>query len=528
MKKAYLIITFLVFASCISHASQVKSADLAGSWYPASKAQLESQIKSYLEVANPEKIDGQIVALIAPHAGYIYSGPVAAYGYKAVQGKGIKTVILIGFSHQKFFDGIAIYDRGSWRTPLGDIQIDEVLAKEIEKNPRVKFNPDLFKEENSVEMQIPFIQVALGKMGQSPSAFAKASADRSGTVPIFPKIVPIAFGTQNYEDAESLASTLANILKDKGGEGVLIVASTDLSHYHPYNDANSIDRHTINTLSRLKGKEFYDEGKLGICELCGLLPITTSLLVAEKLGYDKIKILKYANSGDITGDKSKVVGYVSAVVYKDEIASSPSAPRNDEEASRPRNDEITMLNEAQRKRLLEIARESIASYVRDGKRKTFTEKDPLLNQNMGAFVTLHEAGELRGCIGNMVGQGPLYKTVADMAVEAATGDPRFQKLSPKEIDKIKIEISVLSPLKKVGSADEIKIPGHGVIVRQGYRSGVYLPQVATETGWNKEEFLTSLCAHKAGIAPNAWKDPATEIYTFTAEVFGEEGKEHGK
>jgi AmmeMemoRadiSam system protein A len=232
------------------------------------------------------------------------------------------------------------------------------------------------------------------------------------------------------------------------------------------------------------------------------------LLVAEKLGYDKIKELKYANSGDITGDKSRVVGYLSAAIYKENS----------------KKEEKQMLNEAQKKRLLEIARESITSYVRDGKRKQFTESDPVLNKEMGAFVTLHEHGDLRGCIGNMVGSGRLYSTVADMAIEAATGDPRFPRLSPKEVDAIKIEISVLSPLQKVKSAEEIKIPGDGVIVRRGFRSGVYLPQVADETGWKREEFLTSLCAHKAGLAPDAWKDPETELYTFTAQVFQEGGK----
>jgi hypothetical protein len=230
--------------------------------------------------------------------------------------------------------------------------------------------------------------------------------------------------------------------------------------------------------------------------------------VAQILDYGKIKTLKYANSGDITDDKGRVVGYVSAVIYK-EIAGAK---------------EDNMLNGTQRKRLLTIARESIASYVKDGKRKQFTERDPVLNKPLGAFVTLHENGELRGCIGNMVGTGPLYQTIADMAIEAATGDPRFQKLSTGEVDKIDLEISVLSPLQKVKSPDEIKIPGHGVIVKKGFYSGVYLPQVATETGWTKEEFLTSLCAQKAGLSPDAWKDPATELYTFEAEVF-KEGEE---
>lgn len=487
------LIIIISLAAISSYAADVKSSDLAGSWYPASKLELEKQLKSYLDAAKPEKIDGRILAIIVPHAGYTYSGPVAAYGYKVMSDIGqekISTIIVLGFSHRKYFNGIAIMDKGSWRTPLGEIRIDGKIAKDImARDSRVKSDMDLFTEENSVEMQIPFIQMALKDV----------------------KIVPLVFGTQDYEDALGLSRTLAAIVKDR--PDVLIVASTDMSHYHSYADANSIDKHTIDTLDKLKAKEFYDEGRLGICELCGLMPVTTSLLVAENLGYDKIKTLKYANSGDITGDKSSVVGYVSEAIYKSSPQSMVHSPQKKEDER--------MLSEAQRKRLLQIARESITGFVKDGKRKSFTEKDPLLNQQMGAFVTLHESGELRGCIGNMVGSGPLYQTVAEMAVEAATGDPRFQRLSPGEIGKIDIEISVLSPLKRVKNIDEIKIPGHGVIVKRGFSSGVYLPQVADETGWSKEEFLTSLCAHKAGLSPDAWKDPNTEIYIFTAEVFGE-------
>jgi AmmeMemoRadiSam system protein A len=235
-----------------------------------------------------------------------------------------------------------------------------------------------------------------------------------------------------------------------------------------------------------------------------------------------VKVLKYANSGDTYGDKSKVVGYLSAVIYgTEQLATSHKPLATSDEQRTTKEGGPPMLNETQRKRLLQIARESLTSYVKDGKRKAFSEKDPVLNEDMGAFVTLHEGGELRGCIGNMVGQGPLYQTVADMAIEAATGDPRFPVLSPSEIDKVDIEVSVLSPLNKVSGPEEIKIPGHGVIVKRGFRSGVYLPQVATETGWSKEQFLTSLCASKAGLAPDAWKDPATEMFVFSAEVFGE-------
>ncbi|MDP2929681.1 MAG: AmmeMemoRadiSam system protein B [Candidatus Omnitrophota bacterium] len=531
-------VSFLGIVS--SHAAEVKNSDLAGSWYSASKTQLEDQLKGYLDAANPPELEGRILAIIVPHAGYIYSGPVAAYGYKVVQNKGINTIIVLGFSHRQYLDGVSVYGGDSWKTPLGEIAVNTAMAgKIISSNPRFRFQKELFDGENSVEMQIPFIQMALNKPSLRATEGSEAISKRGiASAASWPrndneiKIVPIAFGNQNYSDAYALATVLADLIKERSD--CLIVASTDLSHYYPYQDASSIDKRTIDTLGRLRAKEFYDEAKMGSCELCGLMPVTASLLVAQMLGYDKIKTLKYANSGDITGDKAKVVGYVSSVIYKEEIASAATF------GGEPRNDGIyplrhslndvaqevksNMLNDSQRKRLLQIARESITSLVKDGKRKTFVEKDAILNQSMGAFVTLHEAGELRGCIGNMVGQGPLYQTIADMAIEAATGDPRFQKLSVGEIDKIDIEISVLSPLQKVKNSDEIKIPGHGVIVKRGFNSGVYLPQVANETGWSKEEFLTSLCAHKARLAPDAWKDPTTEIYIFTAEVFGEGGK----
>lgn len=491
--KRLLFILFLLSTS-LAFAVDAKDADLAGSWYPGSKTELQAMLQGYLDKANPKKIDGQVFAIISPHAGYQFSAPIAAYGFKASENQSVKSVLIIGFSHRNFFDGISVYAKGSWRTPLGEIVIDESLAaKIIASNPRLCFEPGLFKEENSVEMQVPFVQMV----------FKNA------------KIIPIAFGTQNYNDAEILAQALAAALKDR--TDFLVIASTDLSHYHPYEEANAIDRRLISTLTAMKGKTLYDEAGVGLCELCGVMPVTATLLAAEKLGFDKIKILKYANSGDTSGDKGKVVGYLSAAVYKGPAASSQGP-------GTIKKEDMPMLNDIQKKRLLQIARESITSYVKDGKRKSFTEKDPVLNQTFGAFVTLHENGELRGCIGNMVGEGVLYQTVADMAIEAATGDPRFSTLSAKELDMIDIEISVLSPLKKITNPDDIKIPGHGVLVRCPTGGGVYLPQVAVECGWNKEEFMTSLCGQKAGIAPDAWKKPGTDVYVFTADVFGEKSK----
>jgi AmmeMemoRadiSam system protein A len=180
-----------------------------------------------------------------------------------------------------------------------------------------------------------------------------------------------------------------------------------------------------------------------------------------------------------------------------------------------------MLNNQQKTKLLEIARASINKYLETGKKMELSENDPVLKQEMGAFVTLNKAGELRGCIGNLVASQPLYLTVRDMAVEAAVDDPRFPQLTLSGLKDVEIEISVLSPLQRVDSAQSIELGKHGVLVRKGYQSGVFLPQVATETGWSKEEFLNNLCAHKAGIAADAWKDKDTQLYVFTAEILSE-------
>lgn len=179
------------------------------------------------------------------------------------------------------------------------------------------------------------------------------------------------------------------------------------------------------------------------------------------------------------------------------------------------------MDRQQRKKLLGIARASIETYLRNSRRLEITEKDALLSQKRGAFVTLREAGELRGCIGNLASDEPLYLTVRDMAIEAAVGDPRFPELGLDELLDIEIEISVLSPLERISDPLAIKMGTHGVLLRKGAASGVFLPQVASETGWSREEFLSNLCAHKAGINPDAWKDNLSEIYIFTAEVFSE-------
>ena len=183
--------------------------------------------------------------------------------------------------------------------------------------------------------------------------------------------------------------------------------------------------------------------------------------------------------------------------------------------------EDKILDSAQKRRLLEIARKTIQAYISTGKKPDFREDNKTLNEEMGAFVTLHKDGQLRGCIGNIIGRGPLYATVSDMAIQSATSDPRFKPVTEGEIDDIDIEISVLSPLERIYDPDKIVMGKHGVLIKSGFRSGVYLPQVATETGWTRDEFMDSLCMQKAGLPRDSWRTGGCEIHIFSAEVFGE-------
>lgn len=504
MKK--LIITALISLVCNTcNAEVMKNADLAGMWYPSNKTSLSSALDSYLNAARVEPIEGGIKAIIVPHAGLEYSGPVAAYAYKAVQGKKYTIVIILGFCHRKSFDGISVYKEGYFQTPLGPLEVDSQLASEIiSRNEKIIFNPEAFKEENSIELELPFIKKVL------PDS----------------KIVPIAFGSSDYSYCEMISEVLADIMGKRND--ILLIVSTDMSHYHPYDEARRIDSGSIELLKNFAGKEIYQRSIGGEQLFCGYMPVSSTLLACNKSGIDGITILKYANSGDITGDKRRVVGYVSAAIYP---AINPKKTKQNIEISvetyqeaqdnKEQRREGKMLNDAQRKRLLEIARDSIKTYLATGKIPKVMNDDIVLNREMGAFVTLHKKGQLRGCIGNIVGRGPLYMTVRDMAIESAIGDSRFHKVTLDELDSIDIEISVLSELEKVTDVNKIEMGVHGVIIRKGFASGVFLPQVATETGWSREEFMTNLCVHKAGLLPDAWKTGEADIYVFTAEVFGE-------
>ena len=479
VKKILTLLIASLSLNVSAFSEEVIRPAVAGSFYPAEGVILAAQVDKYLKEAVPPPIGGDIIALISPHAGYEYSGPVAAYGYKLISDKKFDTVVIIGISHHLAFDGVSILEKGFYETPLGKVPIDAEFANRLMRPKKgiIHFEPRAFEEEHSMEVQIPFLQRSLKDF----------------------KIVPLVMGKPDYPTCKALAKALASAIK-YGNKKALIVASTDLSHFYTYRDAITKDQVTLSEIMRLDAERFAVKVSEGECELCGSGPVLTALLAGKELGANRVKVLKYANSGDTAGDKSRVVGYGSVAIYREEE---------------------NMLNAAQKKRLMEIARKTMEAYVKEGKITEFKEEDPALLKVQGAFVTLRKSGELRGCIGNIIGQEPLYLTVRDMAIESSTRDPRFPAVTAAELKDIKIEISVLSEPKAVIKVEEIAMGTHGVILKQGFRSAVYLPQVATETGWTREEFLLNLC-HKAGLPPTAWKDKKTELLTFTAQVFEEE------
>jgi len=479
-----LTLGFQLLAFCCL-AENIKQPNVAGTFYPQDPADLSAMLDKMLSDVQSQPVKGQVFALIVPHAGYGFSGPTAAFGYNLVKGRPYKTVVIIAPSHYYAFSGISVYPNGFFRTPLGDIEVDrDFTAKLLGKNKAVYFEPKAFAKEHSLEVQLPFLQKVL------PQA----------------KIVPLVMGDCTLSDCRKFADLLRSAIGER--DDILLIVSSDMYHGYDYAEAEGFDRLTLSYLKEMDSEGLYYGLREGKLQLCGGLGAVTGLILAQEMGYNKLEVLAYTNSALVTGKKEKgtwTVGYSASVIYK---------PDKEGEGK-------MSLSIEQKKKLLSIARSSIQSYFDSKERPQLKESDPVLLAKSGAFVTLHKKGELRGCIGNMVGQEPLYLTIRDMAIAAAFEDPRFGPLRKSELADIEIEISVLSPLEKIDNPDKIKMGEHGVLLKRGFNSGVFLPQVACETGWSKEEFLANLCEHKAGLPADAWKDKSCQLYIFTADIFSE-------
>ncbi|MBU1936217.1 AmmeMemoRadiSam system protein B [bacterium] len=479
---------------------EVRPPAVAGKFYSDDAEQLRQAVNFFLEDAagTPEE---DPVAIIVPHAGYVFSGQIAADAFKQVEGKAFSTVIVLGTNHTSpAFRGASVWQRGAFRTPLGDVPIDEELAQKIASaDEDFAYRADVHAQEHSIEVELPFIQTVL------PGA----------------QIVPIVIGTSDFEFCKDLGNTIAELTRDKS---VLIVASSDLSHYPDYDDATVTDKRVLAAISTMEPREvknvISEEMSRGVPGLatcaCGEGPILTAMFAAKKLNAERATVISYANSGDTPlGEMDRVVGYGAVVLARGPKESDVSGL----EMAALEETEVPLSEEEQQK-LLALARESIDQYIRTGTAPLARPDDVKLYQKRGAFVTLKDHGRLRGCIGHMSEDRPLCQVVGAMALQAAFNDRRFRPVTPDEWKNLSIEISALTPYKKINGVDEIVIGRDGVLLRKRGHSAVFLPQVAPEQGWNLNDLLEHLCA-KAGLGNDCWKDDA-ELFIFQAEVFSEE------
>jgi len=444
----------------------------AGRFYPDDPEELRKMVGTLLRDASGLDVKGTIRGLVSPHAGYIYSGIVAAAGYRQIA-PSTRTVILIGPSHRFPLGGASIPSVTAYRTPLGDVRLSK-LAFRLQKLPIFGSVTEAHKMEHSLEVQLPFLQVML-------RAF---------------EIVPILV---NSADPKALAAALAPYIDND----TLIVASTDLSHYYPYERAVSLDR--ICT-SAITGAEF---SRMPLCEACGKQAVMTLMHIAEIKNWDA-KLIDYKNSGDTAGGRNNVVGYAS-IAFVDR-----------KEGSKKMKESMSIRD---KKALLRLARSAIeAKLVKDVKVER-PEPSLILKENRGCFVTLHKYGQLRGCIGTIEPICPLAECVEKNAQNAAFRDPRFPCLGAEELPEIDIEVSILSVPERLRFRDgddlkrQLRPNVHGVILSRGMHRSTFLPQVWEQLP-DKEQFLEHLCL-KGGMPANAWKDPATSVEVYQAEVFGE-------
>jgi len=490
MKRLLLIVLLAVVSMTprLFADDNLKKPNVSGQFYPGRPEELNRFIDEATAAANVPQ-DKKVQLLISPHAGYVYSGGVAAYGYKAIARNHYSTIVVIGPSHFHGFDGVAIWPKGKFETPLGTVDVDEEFSAQLmRKDPQVQNLPEAFSPEHSLEVQIPFLQKDFKDF----------------------KIVALLMGYPEFNTTQQLAAVLNDTVGKR--DDVLVLISTDLSHYHTYDVAVQMDKYATDSMLAGDIRSIWNENLTRAkMEMCGFTAVVVGLQYAKMRGLQSAALLHYANSGDVTGDKSRVVGYSSIIFYQ-----GSSAP-----AAAPAPQGVQPLTKEQKKFLLETAKQTMSAFVKDKKVLDVSSSDPRLSAQEGAFVTITKHGQLRGCIGHIIGDQPLLQTVRDMAVAAASQDPRFPPVKPEELNDLDLEISVLSKPQKISDPNSIQLGTHGVIVSQGFNKGVFLPQVAAETGWNLDQFMSELCSQKAGLPPDCWKDAKTTVEIFTADVFSE-------
>lgn len=465
-----LALTLAVVAALVfKRRAVIRPPQVAGSFYPAGAAEVSAMLEAFLGNAADRRLNGPVRALIAPHAGYVYSGQVAARGYKLLKDR-YQKVFILASNHNPDAPPfkLSVSNATHYETPLGKVRVSKI-ARELLDHPLFSYVEEAHAT-HIIEVHLPFLQKVLEDF----------------------EIIPIVMGATNREELRQVAGLISEYLDEK----TLLIASSDLSHYHSYGRAVELDRACVEAV------EAHELEKVARCQACGLAAMLVLLEIAGEKGWSR-EIIDYKNSGDTAGSKDRVVGYSSIVFYEDDLAFQ------------------------EKHWLLRLSRNVLESRVRFGVLPEVDESrlPARLLKERGCFVTLEVAHRLRGCVGHLVPQEALYRCVVENTVKAALQDKRFKPVSSSELGAIKIEISALSvpvPFERRSPEqllDFLTPLKHGVILRNGERRSTFLPQVWEDLP-RKEQYLSKLCL-KGRLASDCWKDPETEVSTYGATVFDE-------
>jgi AmmeMemoRadiSam system protein B/AmmeMemoRadiSam system protein A len=467
----------------------IREPVLAGAWYPADPERLRARVESFLDGAEPERMPpGEPAIAVVPHAGYQFSGPTAGKLYGLLRGRRFAAVFVLAPSHRVHLDRPALPGSEAFATPLGEVAVATDIVRELAATGHFVVDDRAHGPEHAVEIQLPFLQCAL------PG------------VPVVPVLVP------PLDEARRRAA--ARALDPWRNRDHLLLVSTDLTHYGrdygyvPFDQDVPARLEELDTGALLRilahdadGLREYGEAT-GIT-MCGLEAAALALDRSDRNSHHA-NLIDYRRSADRDGDYSLSVSYAAALICHD-----PQTAR---------------LSADERRFLVELARRAVAAAARGEPEpepeavagELDVELSNALTQVRGAFVTLTRSGALRGCIGHIEGHEPLVRTVVVNAINAARQDPRFEPVTDAELEGLEVEVSALTPLKTVAGVDEIEIGRHGILLSRGERQAVFLPQVATEQGWDLETTLDQL-ALKAGLAPMAWRE-GCEFAVFEAEI----------
>ncbi len=436
----------------------IRNPVVAGQFYPESASQLKAMIGGLVD---EKAVKQEVIGLVSPHAGYVYSGPVAGAVLSRVEFK--DTFIILCPNHTGIGKPLSIMTEGTWKTPLGEVEIDSELSKQIlTTSGLLEEDQQAHQHEHSIEVQLPFLQY-----------FKKDI-----------KLVPIVLAYSTGATYKQIGKEIARAIKDLNKE-VIIIASSDMTHYEPQESAQRKDNQAIEAILDLNEDELLKRVEELNISMCGYAPVASLISAAKELGARGAELVRYQTSGDVTGDYSAVVGYAGIIITGVEMHP-----------------------------LAKLAREAVETYVTEGKIiQPPEELTPEMKEKAGVFVSLHKFDELRGCIGTFE---PTKKTVAEEiianALSSATKDPRFPPVAPSELKDLEYSVDVLTKPEPIESKDQLDPKKYGAIVECGWRRGLLLPDLE---GVDTVDYQIDICCQKAGIMP----DEPIKLYRFEVKRY---------